>query len=837
MARPAGFDSFEVDPVWGLASEDRAVIAQSLVTGKHRIDKSAPAAADLETAITDIDIQDTMQGSSTLTVTMYDENFAFTEAGFFDVNLDGKLDKIDLNYPPDSDLWWRLTQVGIAASGGGANLTLTFMERAAVQLMTLYGPVKGRRGKYTRAEFIQSLIRRANKKHGWGLKFHCRQLHTTGDPSSGKGRALWVGDSLTVGSMPYVKRKKKDITVDGKVGRTASQARDRLKQMLTSRYSTVIFDAGTNDDPDNPTAYRAILDDVMQAVGSFRSLVLLSLYAHGATMDKLYQAQKDFQAAHPAQVSIGLWHAWAMANPSHIVDGTHPDSTGYRNRGQLILACVGHGPKRPHAQKNKKPPDRKNKDKGLAGADITIAGAKADDTQLRQIARCMKTADELHPPERALQAMCCAGIGESSFRAVVNSIGYGGVFQGDVSHKYRYFDVDDTEEECRCFLQGGKGFQGGGAIHLAKTTGMDPGTIATTVEASGEAGSFYGKFLPEAKKIIAAWGGGGWDTGGGGGGSGGSGPSVYHFEVGGPNNPHEGYWGAMNRLAQEVRWAFFVDGQHVYYDPETSLIKQAPVVQLTRWDPSILDFSCTWDGRKIATECSLTLLCDPFEFRAGEVVYLWGGWGPMSSGSVVNLPGRWLISEVHRSRFSLSADLTLRQPIRPGPEPKGSSPTSDTKGGTGGGAGPRGSGDTASPFDGKAFAVTGAFGTQRPGHIHSGLDVGVPSGTKCTAPFDGTITYVAGSGFGVAGGMVHLRADHPVAGLDKGDKIGWGHCVNAKVHVGQKVAAGKVVAISNGSPAHVHFILIRKSGGKLGQGNGIDGNDDPSGFLKRVGGI
>jgi murein DD-endopeptidase MepM/ murein hydrolase activator NlpD len=81
--------------------------------------------------------------------------------------------------------------------------------------------------------------------------------------------------------------------------------------------------------------------------------------------------------------------------------------------------------------------------------------------------------------------------------------------------------------------------------------------------------------------------------------------------------------------------------------------------------------------------------------------------------------------------------------------------------------------------------------------------------------------------------MVHLRADAAVAGLERGDKIGWGHCTSPRVSVGDKVSAGKVVAKSNGSPAHVHFALLKRGGG----GNGVDGNADPSAFLRRIGSI
>jgi hypothetical protein len=131
------------------------------------------------------------------------------------------------------------------------------------------------------------------------------------------------------------------------------------------------------------------------------------------------------------------------------------------------------------------------------------------------------------------------------------------------------------------------------------------------------------------------------------------------------------------------------------------------------------------------------------------------------------------------------------------------------------------------------YHITSPYGEDRPDHTHAGCDVGVPYNTRCTAPFDGLITFVEESGFGTAGGMVHLMLETAQAGLHKGQKIGWGHCHNAQVHVGQHVKKGQIVAYSDGSPAHVHFILQTANAPVVL----IDGNADPTDFLYRIGSI
>jgi hypothetical protein len=468
----------------------------------------------------------------------------------------------------------------------------------------------------------------------------------------------------------------------------------------------------------------------------------------------------------------------------------------------------------------------KAKTKGIhSKANITIKGVKAVPEQIKQIEICMKVADRLSAPPKAVKSMLVAGIGESRFLTGAAEQVYGthkGVFQSYL------IPPSDTEQQCTYFFKGDRSFLTGGAIGLVKShPEYSVGTVAAKVEKSDGSAGYYDGFAGEADKIMVAYGHGGLgstasDTGS-------DYRKQYNFEVGGPDHPGESFWEAMVRIAGEVKWALFLDGNHVYYDAETTLIRAKPATYIDRLDESVVSFSSTWDSRNIASEATLELICDPFEFRAGDVLVL-RGFGPSSTGSTVNppLPGRWLIDEIDRDRFDFTSTFRLKQPVHPGREPLGD--LGHHKGRDSESTG--GSGATSGVWPGQ-FPVTGAYGTQRPGHIHAGLDVGVPHGTDCTAPIDGTITYVSNTGFGVAGGMVHLRADSTIAGLRRGDKIGWGHCTNAKVKVGDKVKAGTVVAKSNGSPAHVHFVLINKDGG----GNGIDGNADPSAFLKGIGSI
>jgi hypothetical protein len=126
-----------------------------------------------------------------------------------------------------------------------------------------------------------------------------------------------------------------------------------------------------------------------------------------------------------------------------------------------------------------------------------------DAAQLDQARRAMTVADEVKAPPLAVLAMVCAALGESNFAPIPNGSGsgYAGVFQADPAN----IPMDDTEGQARAFLQGGKGFQAGGAISLATHhPHWSPGLIATMVEASGQPAGFYDAHRPQAEKIIAA---------------------------------------------------------------------------------------------------------------------------------------------------------------------------------------------------------------------------------------------------------------------------------------------------------------------------------------------
>lgn len=517
-----------------------------------------PAVVELTDAIADVTINTTIEGASSLVLSVIDPQWDILTSDFLAHDKQGRLDAIDVNYPEGSNYWWRLTQVDGSTAKDGANLTLTLEDRVVAKLRNHKGALKANRAHTTRAEFIKHLVEQVAE-----AKFFAPELHK-------KQQA-----------------KKADIPPPKGDSTNTKTAKDDRKQ---------------------------------------------------------------------------------------------------------------------------------NKQPGLPdGSDFTIKGVKADASQRKQVERAMTIATRLNAGPLATKAMLCAGIGESNFRAVVNSLGYGGVFQGQVNTGGHYFSVNDTEREAWHFLKGGLGYGGGGAIALAKQ-GLSPGEIATRVEVSGQPGSFYEHdqhghdYVKEAERIMELWGNDALGDGSGDS-SGTTTKTVikkYLFRRG----KNEDSWAAITRLAEEVKWRAFSDGKTIYYmNDHPDLLNQKPVATIKRTAQSVLNMDFTWDNRRIVTECTLELICGDMEFHAGEVFML-EDFGPAN--------GRWIIQDTTRSIFSESTTFTLTQGVDPLPEPAPETKTV-TIGGAGGAVRNAGSGNNAVDA---VYAAAHAIGQKNLPYVYGGGHTG-----------------------------------------------------------------------------------------------------------------
>ncbi len=137
----------------------REVVAKQMQKGHH------PKVLDLSSAITEIEIETTIQGASILTLHLMDPDWQLLTSGFIAVDEDGLLQAIDVNLPVGTDCWWRLAACNPSSDLGAANLIMTFEDRIVSQLRNLSGPKSSGAGQ-TRASFIAGLVREVS-----GLRF------------------------------------------------------------------------------------------------------------------------------------------------------------------------------------------------------------------------------------------------------------------------------------------------------------------------------------------------------------------------------------------------------------------------------------------------------------------------------------------------------------------------------------------------------------------------------------------------------------------------------------------------------------------------------------------
>jgi hypothetical protein len=186
-------------------------------------------------AITGGDLERTMEGASTLTLTLHDPHRALLR------NPD-LARAIDMSF---AGYWWRLVKV----SKSGDALTLTFEDRDVAYLRQHTKPRKAFRNTVTRAEFIRQLVREVGQRPAHGktpkwiaakrITFVCPELtkvQPIGDAQATKAPARRTktgrASDKQAGLNPHA-----HLTVKGARGdaRTAAQRRARPRRGRRSR--------------------------------------------------------------------------------------------------------------------------------------------------------------------------------------------------------------------------------------------------------------------------------------------------------------------------------------------------------------------------------------------------------------------------------------------------------------------------------------------------------------------------------------------------------------------------------------------------------------------------
>ncbi|MBA3264089.1 MAG: hypothetical protein H0T69_16790, partial [Thermoleophilaceae bacterium] len=157
----------------------------------------------------------------------------------------------------------------------------------------------------------------------------------------GAGGVLVIGDSLEVGSGPYLRAGLPGASVDAEKGRTSSQGVRVLAERLGPEHGVIVFGLGTNDSPSNPGGLAASLAAVRRLAGD-RCIVVATIVrppVRGVSVAGLNQVVEQFAGQSGAQVAD--WRSVVKSIPSLLGrDGVHATGDGYALRASLLAEAV-----------------------------------------------------------------------------------------------------------------------------------------------------------------------------------------------------------------------------------------------------------------------------------------------------------------------------------------------------------------------------------------------------------------------------------------------------------------------------------------------------------------
>src|SRR4029079_17173358 len=163
-------------------------------------------------------------------------------------------------------------------------------------------------------------------------------------PAAAAPHVLVVGDSLEELTSPYLGRYLPgvELTVNAVGGYNSFQIFDLFQESYEPSDDVIVFDAGTNDNPEYPEILAGNLAKVAETVGD-ACLVVPTI--HGFTVNGVDNTGKnrvvaEFAASRPG-TQVPDWAAIVATHPELMqADNLHPIPEGADYRAQLIAHGV-----------------------------------------------------------------------------------------------------------------------------------------------------------------------------------------------------------------------------------------------------------------------------------------------------------------------------------------------------------------------------------------------------------------------------------------------------------------------------------------------------------------
>jgi lysophospholipase L1-like esterase len=155
---------------------------------------------------------------------------------------------------------------------------------------------------------------------------------------------LDLGDSLSVGTDPYLRKQLRGYRIDrlydvGLHAYDAATIVDRTRSLP----NVLVVSAGTNDDPRIVSTFWRAVSAIVRAAGSDRCVVWPTIArppAAGASYEGMNRALARIAARHSNLVLVD-WRKMVRRHPGWLSrDGVHVSVAGYRARAAAIAAAV-----------------------------------------------------------------------------------------------------------------------------------------------------------------------------------------------------------------------------------------------------------------------------------------------------------------------------------------------------------------------------------------------------------------------------------------------------------------------------------------------------------------
>jgi len=168
----------------------------------------------------------------------------------------------------------------------------------------------------------------------------------TAEPAGRVGSLTLVGDSLNVGTDPYLRDELDGWSIDAhdRVGRQTWEGVEELRRLRASLAPIVVVSLGTNDGEGTEEAFRDYVAEAIGIVGPRRCLLWATVVRAGAPRDGFNAVLEDARADHP-NVRLVDWASLVEREPETLaVDTVHGTPDGYARRAEETAAAVRRCP-------------------------------------------------------------------------------------------------------------------------------------------------------------------------------------------------------------------------------------------------------------------------------------------------------------------------------------------------------------------------------------------------------------------------------------------------------------------------------------------------------------